>query len=118
MNHPATRCRSVQSVVVGASSGYWFNCGGESSATVQINADGTILVATGSPDIGGSLASIARDGGRAFGVDTAMCGRLGRRPRLRRLPARPRGPLGSPRETHGGAMLQETVDDLRARSAR
>ena len=43
----------------GVASGYWFNGGGESSATLQINADGTILIATGSPDIGGSRASMA-----------------------------------------------------------
>jgi malate dehydrogenase (oxaloacetate-decarboxylating) len=33
----------------GVASGYWFNGGGESSATVQVNDDGTVLVATGSP---------------------------------------------------------------------
>ena len=40
-----------------------------SSATVQINADGTILVATGSPDIGGSRASMALMAAETFGVD-------------------------------------------------
>jgi len=29
----------------GVASGYWFNGGGESSATVQINTDGTLVVA-------------------------------------------------------------------------
>ncbi len=43
----------------GVACGYWFNGGGESSATMQVNADGTVLVATGSPDIGGSRASMA-----------------------------------------------------------
>ena len=37
----------------GVASGYWFNGGGESSATVQINTDGTLVVATGSVDVGG-----------------------------------------------------------------
>src|SRR5205823_4200114 len=50
-------------------SGYWFNGGGESSASVQINADGTVLVATGSPDIGGSRASMALMAAETFGVD-------------------------------------------------
>ncbi|HKK30486.1 MAG TPA: xanthine dehydrogenase family protein molybdopterin-binding subunit, partial [Alphaproteobacteria bacterium] len=36
--------------------GYWGNAGGESSAQLHINEDGTALVITGHPDIGGSRA--------------------------------------------------------------
>jgi CO/xanthine dehydrogenase Mo-binding subunit len=43
----------------GIASGFWFNIGGESSAAVHINEDGTAVVASGNPDIGGSRASIA-----------------------------------------------------------
>jgi CO/xanthine dehydrogenase Mo-binding subunit len=50
-------------------SGYWFNGGGESSATMQVNADGTVLVATGSPDVGGSRASMALMAAETLGVD-------------------------------------------------
>ena len=53
----------------GVASGYWFNGGGESSATMQVNADGTVLVATGSPDIGGSRASMAIMAAETLGVD-------------------------------------------------
>jgi len=53
----------------GVASGYWFNGGGESSATLQINADGTVLIATGSPDIGGSRASMAIMAAETLGVD-------------------------------------------------
>ena len=53
----------------GVAIGYWFNGGGESSATMQINADGTVLVATGSPDIGGSRASMAIMAAETLGVD-------------------------------------------------
>ncbi|HYM72702.1 MAG TPA: xanthine dehydrogenase family protein molybdopterin-binding subunit [Stellaceae bacterium] len=53
----------------GVASGYWFNGGGESSASVQINADGTVLVATGSVDVGGSRASMALMAAETFGVD-------------------------------------------------
>jgi CO/xanthine dehydrogenase Mo-binding subunit len=53
----------------GVAVGYWFNGGGESSATMQINADGTVLVATGSPDIGGSRASMALMAAETLGVD-------------------------------------------------
>ncbi|HTQ33922.1 MAG TPA: molybdopterin cofactor-binding domain-containing protein, partial [Stellaceae bacterium] len=53
----------------GVASGYWFNGGGESSATIQVNNDGTITVATGSVDVGGSRASMALMAAETFGVD-------------------------------------------------
>jgi CO/xanthine dehydrogenase Mo-binding subunit len=53
----------------GVACGYWFNGGGESSASLQVNADGTVLVATGSPDIGGSRASMALMAAETLGVD-------------------------------------------------
>ena len=53
----------------GVASGYWFNGGGESGATVYVNADGTVSVATGSPDIGGSRASMAIMAAEKFGID-------------------------------------------------
>jgi CO/xanthine dehydrogenase Mo-binding subunit len=43
----------------GIASGFWFNIGGESSAAVHVNEDGTAVVAVGNPDIGGSRASMA-----------------------------------------------------------
>jgi len=69
MNHPDYKKPLGPNQGRGIASGYWFNGGGESSATVQINADGTILVATGSPDIGGSRASMALMAAETFGVD-------------------------------------------------
>jgi len=52
----------------GMASGYWFNGGGESSATVHVNEDGTVVVATGSPDIGGSRASTAQMAAETLGI--------------------------------------------------
>ncbi len=43
----------------GVATGFWFNIGEQSSATVNLNEDGTATVITGSPDIGGSRASMA-----------------------------------------------------------
>jgi xanthine dehydrogenase molybdenum-binding subunit len=43
----------------GVASGFWFNAGMQSSASVNIHTDGTASVVTGSPDIGGSRASMA-----------------------------------------------------------
>ncbi len=52
----------------GVAAGYWFNGGGESSATVHVNEDGTAVVAEGSPDIGGSRASIALMAAETLGI--------------------------------------------------
>jgi CO/xanthine dehydrogenase Mo-binding subunit len=52
----------------GVAVGYWFNGGGESSATVHVNEDGTAVVAEGSPDIGGSRASIALMAAETLGI--------------------------------------------------
>ena len=52
----------------GLAVGFWFNIGGESSATVHINEDGTVMVATGSPDIGGSRASMGMMAAEVLGV--------------------------------------------------
>ncbi len=43
----------------GIGGGMWGNYGGPSSAAVTITEDGSVLVTTGSPDIGGSRASMA-----------------------------------------------------------
>ena len=43
----------------GVAMGFWFNGGGPSSATITVNADGTIALVTGSVDIGGLRAAVA-----------------------------------------------------------
>jgi CO/xanthine dehydrogenase Mo-binding subunit len=52
----------------GIASGFWFNAGGESSAAVHVNEDGSISVASGSPDIGGSRASMAMMAAETLGI--------------------------------------------------
>ncbi len=59
LKHPAWKAPLKKNQGRGVASGYWFNGGGESSATVHVNDDGTVVCATGSPDIGGSRASMA-----------------------------------------------------------
>jgi len=68
-NHPGYKAPLGKNQGRGVACGYWFNGGGESSATMQINADGTVLVATGSPDIGGSRASMAIMAAETLGID-------------------------------------------------
>ena len=69
LNHPGYKAPLGPNQGRGVASGYWFNGGGESSATLQINADGTVLVATGSPDVGGSRASMAIMAAETLGID-------------------------------------------------
>ena len=69
MNHPGYKVPLAKNQGRGVASGYWFNGGGESSATVHVNDDGTVVVATGSPDIGGSRASMAIMAAETLGVD-------------------------------------------------
>jgi CO/xanthine dehydrogenase Mo-binding subunit len=69
LNHPGYSAPLKANQGRGVASGYWFNGGGESSATVHVNEDGTVVVATGSPDIGGSRASMAIMAAETLGVD-------------------------------------------------
>ncbi len=52
----------------GIATGFWFNVGGESSAAVHVNEDGSVSVASGSPDIGGSRASMAMMAAETLGI--------------------------------------------------
>jgi xanthine dehydrogenase molybdenum-binding subunit len=52
----------------GVASGFWFNAGFQSSATVNINTDGTANVVTGSVDIGGTRASCAMIAAEVLGL--------------------------------------------------
>jgi len=69
LNHPAYKKPLGPNQGRGVASGYWFNGAGESGATVYVNADGTVSIATGSPDIGGSRASMAIMAAETFGID-------------------------------------------------
>jgi CO/xanthine dehydrogenase Mo-binding subunit len=55
----------------GVASGFWFNAGGESSAQLNVNEDGTVVVITGHPDIGGSRASTANIAAELLGIDVS-----------------------------------------------
>ncbi len=68
----------------GVASGFWFNFGGQTCVSLNINVDGTIAIAVGTPDIGGSRASmclmaaeelgIAYDNVRTIIADTSSLG--------------------------------------------
>ena len=53
----------------GVAAGFWFNVGMQSSAEININEDGSVMVIEGSPDIGGSRASMSIMAAETLGVD-------------------------------------------------
>jgi CO/xanthine dehydrogenase Mo-binding subunit len=69
MNHPAYNTPLGPNQGRGMASGFWFNGAGDSAATIAVNADGTATIATGSPDIGGSRASMALMAAETLGID-------------------------------------------------
>jgi CO/xanthine dehydrogenase Mo-binding subunit len=52
----------------GVASGFWFNHGGETSVSLAIGEDGTVTVSVGTPDIGGSRASLAMMTAETLGI--------------------------------------------------
>jgi len=52
----------------GIASGFWFNIGGQSSVTINMNPDGTGTIVEGSPDIGGSRASMQMMAAEELGI--------------------------------------------------
>ena len=102
----------------GIASGYWFNGGGESSATIHLNEDGTAVMATGSPDIGGSRASLALMAAETLGIDYKDI----------RVIVADTASIGYTHVTGGSRVTlatglavieaaQQMIDDLRARAA-
>jgi CO/xanthine dehydrogenase Mo-binding subunit len=66
--HPHWKAPLKEGQGRGLATGFWFNIGGESSAQVHVNEDGSVTAATGSPDIGGSRASIGMMVAEVLGV--------------------------------------------------
>jgi len=52
----------------GLSCGFWFNFGGNTCVSLNINHDGTVGVVEGNPDIGGSRASISMMAAEELGI--------------------------------------------------
>ncbi|MBI4202317.1 MAG: xanthine dehydrogenase family protein molybdopterin-binding subunit [Chloroflexi bacterium] len=52
----------------GVAAGYWMNGGGPSSCTIRVNADGTVYLSEGSPDIGGTRTSVAMQAAEVLGI--------------------------------------------------
>ena len=52
----------------GVASGFWFNASGPSAAVAIVNADGTVGLIEGSPDIGGTRTSVAMQLADVLGI--------------------------------------------------
>jgi CO/xanthine dehydrogenase Mo-binding subunit len=57
--HPHYKAPLGENQGRGVACGYWFNAGMQSSADVTLHPDGSVVVASGNPDIGGWRASMA-----------------------------------------------------------
>ena len=118
INHPAYKAPLGENQGRGVASGYWFNGGGESSANIQVNEDGTITLSSGSVDIGGSRASMALMAAETLGIDYGQ---------VRSIVADTASigftnPTGGSRVTFATGMAvveasKKIVDELRARAA-
>ena len=52
----------------GVAVGFWINGAGPSAAVIQVNSDGSLTLTEGSPDIGGTRASVAMQAAEVLGV--------------------------------------------------
>ncbi|WP_350333770.1 xanthine dehydrogenase family protein molybdopterin-binding subunit [Coralliovum pocilloporae] len=52
----------------GIAAGFWFNFGGMTCSNINIGNDGTVTIAVGTPDIGGSRASMCLMAAEEFGI--------------------------------------------------
>ena len=67
-NHEHYKSAVAEGAGRGVAIGYWINAGMQSSATLNVIADGHVSILTGSPDIGGSRASMALMASEVLGI--------------------------------------------------
>jgi CO/xanthine dehydrogenase Mo-binding subunit len=103
----------------GVASGFWFNIGGATCATINLGEDGSIALALGTPDIGGSRASVAMMVAEEMGVDVGNV-----RPHIADTSALGYTFLtGGSRVTYSSGMAsveaaRDVIDQLRERAAK
>ncbi len=71
-NHPHYRAPLGKNQGRGVACGFWFNFGGNTSVSLAVNADGTVSLTLGTPDIGGSRASMCLMAAEELGIPYAQ----------------------------------------------
>ncbi len=66
--HPHYKAPLKPGQARGVSCGFWFNFGGNTCVSLNVNTDGTVGVTEGNPDIGGSRASISLMAAEELGI--------------------------------------------------
>ena len=66
--HPHYRAPLTANQGRGVASGFWFNIGGETCATLNLGEDGSVTLVAGTPDIGGSRASLSMMAAEELGI--------------------------------------------------
>ena len=67
-DHPHYHAPLKENQGRGISCGFWFNFGGNTCVSLNINFDGTVGVVEGNPDIGGSRSSISQMAAEELGI--------------------------------------------------
>ncbi|MCH8951794.1 MAG: xanthine dehydrogenase family protein molybdopterin-binding subunit [Proteobacteria bacterium] len=68
-DHPNYRAELGPNQGRGVAAGFWFNIGGDTCVTMNVNDDGSVALMVGNPDIGGSRASMMLMAAEALEVD-------------------------------------------------
>ncbi len=67
-DHPHYSAQLRQGQGRGVSCGFWFNHAGETAVSLALAEDGTVSLSVGTPDIGGSRASMCQMAAEALGI--------------------------------------------------
>jgi CO/xanthine dehydrogenase Mo-binding subunit len=67
-NHPHMKAPLAKNTGRGVACGFWFNFGGQTCVDLNVTPDGTVTVAVGTMDVGGSRASLALAAAEELGV--------------------------------------------------
>ncbi|MCC7046834.1 MAG: xanthine dehydrogenase family protein molybdopterin-binding subunit [Alphaproteobacteria bacterium] len=67
-NHPHYKAPLGPNEGRGMAAGFWFNFGGQTCVSLNVNIDGTVALAVGTPDIGGSRASMCMIAAEELGI--------------------------------------------------
>ncbi|MEM8650233.1 MAG: xanthine dehydrogenase family protein molybdopterin-binding subunit [Pseudomonadota bacterium] len=66
--HPHMKAPLGKNQGRGMACGFWFNFGGQTCSDINIGADGTVTLAVGTVDVGGSRASLSLVAAEEFGI--------------------------------------------------